>query len=121
MSLLLAGRPLQRVSVVDDDEAARESYSFTVEDLQLQPVLETSPPSDPEEFVTDLAKRADAVICDYHLGKRRYAVYNGDLVVAKCYLKHFPAVLCTAVTDFEVTLMRARRRHIPALLRPSEL
>jgi hypothetical protein len=120
MPLTVAGQTIARVSVVDDDKDGREGFGFTIEDLQLQLVLEEAPDQDVGVFVTNLASRADAVLCDYHLGKHRYASFNGDLVVAECYRRHIPAVLCTAFTDFDITLMRSRRKEIPSLLRTNE-
>ena len=54
MSLMLAGRTIERVRVIDDDKDARDGFGFTIEDLGLTPVLEESPPDDVDEFVNGI-------------------------------------------------------------------
>ncbi len=121
MPLCVANRSIQRVSIVDDEEAARESCRYNIEDLKLEPVLETQPLHDMDLFLKELPQRADAVLCDYHLRTKNYARFDGDEIVARCYQMKFPAVLCTTFTDVDVTLMRSRRRCIPVLLTPNTL
>ena len=113
---------IERVSIVDDDERARESYGYALEELGLSPVKEKGPLRDMQEVLERLQTRVDAVICDYHLGKiGNYASFDGDEIVVKCYMNSFPALLCTTYTDLDTYLMRSRKRFIPAILKPNEL
>jgi hypothetical protein len=112
---------ISRVLVVDDDANARQGYSYPIEELKRIPVLEPGRIEDLETFIETLQARADAVLCDYHLKKKNYAVFNGDVIVAACYRREIPAVLCTTYTDSDITLMRGKRRFIPALLKPDEV
>ena len=113
---------IERVSIVDDDERARESYGYALEELGLSPVKEKGPLRDMQEVLERLQTRVDAVICDYHLGKiGNYASFDGDEIVVKCYMNSFPALLCTTYTDLDTYLMRSRKRFIPAILKPDQL
>ena len=121
MAIEILDRTIERVSIVDDDEEARDGYKYSVEDLDLAPVTESGPIRDLNEFLNRLETQADAILCDYRLRKHNYAAFDGDEVVAACYDRNFPAILCTTVTDWYVTLMRKRRRKIPVLVDPYEL
>ena len=121
MPLQIESTRIERVSIVDDDERARESYEYSLEELGLFPVQEAGPLNNLQRFLQQLPTQVDAVLCDYHLRKKgHYARFNGDEIVAECY-KIIPAVLCTTYTDVDISLMRSRRRFIPALLKPDEL
>ena len=122
MPFQIENTTIERVSIVDDDERARESYEYSLEELELSPVQEAGPLKDLQQFLQRLPTRADAVLCDYHLRKQgNYASFNGDEIVVACYRDSFPAVLCTTYTDVDINLMRSSRRFIPALLKPDEL
>ena len=122
MPLHLQNKTFARVSIVDDDNEARDSYEDPVEELGLTVVQEVGPLNDLERFLEILPTRADGVLCDFHLRKKgNYANFNGDELVAACYRGCFPAVLCTSYTDVDIILMRSRRRFIPVLLKPREL
>ncbi len=121
MVLTFDARAIERVAIIDDDEQARESYRLTVEDLDLQPVLEVGPLLDAAQFIEGVCQRSDAALCDYHLRKRNYARFDGDDLAVRCYRGAFPAVLCTSYSDFEATLLRKSRREIPVLLRPDQV
>ncbi len=122
MPLLIDNKTFASVSIVDDDNEARDSYEYPIEELGLTVVPQAKPLKNLQQFVEALPTRADAVLCDYHLRKKgNYANFNGDELVAACYRKRFPALLCTSYTDVDVFLMRSRRRFIPALLKPREL
>lgn len=113
---------IERVSIVDDDVRARESYGYALEELGLSAIQEEGPLRDVQGVLVRLQTRVDAVICDYHLGKiGNYASFNGDEIVVKCYMNSFPALLCTTYTDLDTYLMRSRRRFIPTVLQPDEL
>lgn len=121
MTTQIAGTTFERVSIVDDDKNARDGYCDPVSDLDVVPVPESGPLPGIDEFVSQLQSRASGVLCDYHLRRRNYASYDGDLLVASLYNGHVPAVLCTEYTEFDVASLRSVRRYIPALLMPGEV
>lgn len=122
MPLQLVGKKIERITIVDDDANARQAYEFSVEDLGLEPLSKEGPlPQSIDSFLKQLLESSEALLCDYHLKTTVYANFDGDELVGRCYKKGFPAVLCTAYTDFDVTLMRSRRRFIPVLLKPDEV
>ena len=123
MARTIGAATIERVSIIDDDQSAREGYEHAVEDLGLQAVPEVGPllPTI-RELVERLPNGAEAVLCDYRLRIRGgYSTFDGDAIVARCYQRHFPAVLCTRFVDADIDLIRGFSRFIPALLRPEEL
>ena len=121
MPLMVSGREIRRVSLIDDDIKSRESFAYPVEELELEYDLEEGPINDLDAFVDRLSKNSDAVICDHHLMKKgRYSNYNGAEVVSQLYKVGLPAILCTTYQD-RVEELRRFRRYIPILLNPGEL
>jgi hypothetical protein len=114
------GHTLNTVLVVDDDPDARGTYQYAIEDLKLTPVFEEGPLPDVDAALRSLSQKADSLICDYHLRKRNYSAFNGDLFVARSYQARVPGLLCTSYSDFEITLMRTTRRFIPNLVKSDE-
>ena len=114
--MTIQGREVDRVLIVDDEPAARDGYGYAVEDLDLKPISVPGPVRNVESFLAD-ARRADAIICDYHLKQHSYAACDGDELVAACYKAGIPGVLCTTFTDVGVTIRRDCLRYIPALLK----
>lgn len=116
MSIAIQNRTISSVLVVDDDPYAREGFGYPIEELGLEPILEKGPINNIRNFLADLPAKADVVLCDYHLKKRDYAMYNGDVLLAECYKASIPGLLCTTYTDIDVTLNRDCLRYIPSLL-----
>jgi hypothetical protein len=120
MSLTVAGVTIDRISIIDDDEQARDGYEFPVAELQAVAVPENGPLPELAKFVAEFDQRAKAAICDYHLRKKgNYASFNGDILAAELYKRQTPAVLCTSFEPMD--LLRRTRRYIPVLLKVDEL
>ena len=115
------GHSVRKVLVVDDNPSVRETYAYAIEDLQLQPVYENGPLGSVAEALRVLRRKAEALVCDYHLRKKNYSRFDGDDLVVESYKIGFPSILCTSYNDFEVTLMRNKRRFIPALVKADDL
>lgn len=108
---------IERVLIIDDDSAAREGFGYPLEELGITPVLETGPIENLQLFVEGVPGRAQAVLCDYRLKTDgKYSSVNGDELVAACYQKGIPGLLCTQYSDVFVEMNRRLRRFIPALL-----
>ena len=118
MALSINGTTINRVVVVDDDQAARSAFDFTLEELGVQPVRqEQDLTGSPNDVLPLLRGKADALVSDYHLRKKgTYAHFEGDALVAAANAAHFPALLCTSYADALLTVRRNLRRHIPTLL-----
>jgi len=114
-------RRVDRVAIVDDDEFARESWAFTIEDADLEGVGEEGPLPSIDEFTAHVADTADAVVCDWQLKVSNYAQYNGEQLVASLYQSGIPALLCTRWDKARVDEIRSYRQYIPVLMRPDEL
>jgi len=121
MALQVAGKTIKRITIVDDDPGARETYEYIWDDLHVQSKQEAGPINDSGKFLKRMMKQSHALLCDYHLKKKVYATFDGDELVERCYKASFPAILCTSYTDYDLTLMRSRRRFVPILLKPNEL
>ena len=118
MSLLIEGRELERVLIVDDEREAREAYCEVVEDIGLTPVPVTGPVD--EGTIGGLATETDVVLCDYHLKRQDYATFDGDVLLARCVEQGIAGLLCTGYSDFDTTIRRDCLRWIPARLRSRE-
>lgn len=122
MPLTIEDRVIERVQIVDDEPSAREAYSFSVEDLDLIPVLADQPQyTNVQQFIEMIRINTHAAICDYHLSTRNYATFDGGMTVAQLYQQQFPAILCTRYYDSEIDSIRPYRQHIPVLLNPDNL
>jgi CheY-like chemotaxis protein len=115
------GHAVQNVLVVDDSPYVREAYAFALEELHVNAIFESGPLGEIAMAVQALRRKADALVCDYHLRKRNYSVFDGDLFVAESYKSGVPALLCTTYNDFDITVMRTKRRFIPGLVKADDL
>jgi hypothetical protein len=85
--------------------------------MDTTPVLPTGPLPVLDEFVSNLKTEVNAAFCDYHLKKvGGYATFNGDELASKLYQENIPVVLCTRFMDWEATVFRRFRRHIPCII-----
>ena len=111
---------IERILVVDDDAGARKGFGCSIEELGITPVPEPGPITDLDKFVARFPDEAQAVVCDYPLKTDgTYSSFNGDEVVAACYRRGIPGLLCTQYADVVVEMNRRLLRFIPSLLRPS--
>lgn len=111
---------IERILIVDDDAGAREGVGCSVEELGITPVPEPGPITDLDKFVAKFPDEAQAVVCGYRLKTGgAYSSFNGDDVVAACYRRGIPGLLCTQYTDVVVEMNRRLLRFIPSLLRTS--
>ncbi|WP_124778920.1 MULTISPECIES: hypothetical protein [Micromonospora] len=123
MAVELLSRQLSRVAIVDDQPESRKSYSYTVEDAELEPVAEDGPLGSLDDYLRSrhISQYADAALCDYRLGGRAYASFSGAQLVARWYKENFPALLCTRWEKAQIEHIRPYRRWIPVLMTPDEL
>lgn len=120
MPLVISGKSIERVSVIDDDRSVRDAYEYAIEELQLKAISEEGPIDNLEQFVQITSSKSDAAICDHHLKVKMYAKFNGAQLVSRWYQNKFPAVLCTRL-EGAIHEIRKYRRFIPVLLQPDEL
>ncbi|WP_186105604.1 hypothetical protein [Burkholderia gladioli] len=120
MSLQLIDRVIERVTLIDDDPSVRAGYRLHVEDLNLSSDEIEGPIGNVDDFIENLKKGANGIICDYHLKSRLYSQVDGDVLVSKMYQSKLPVVLCTRWDDAAASI-RSRRRYIPIILKPDDL
>jgi CheY-like chemotaxis protein len=111
---------LRSVAIVDDNADSRESFSYTVEDAQLRPVLAEGPLGSLDAFTPHL-ESADVLLSDYELRAKNYAKFTGAELVAQRQRHGQPAILCTKYEKPQVERIRPHRRWIPVLLAPDDL
>lgn len=116
----VANTTIQSIAVLDDDPSSRRAAKFSIEELGVKAILEAGPYND-FRAVDEMTKAADAAICDHHLRKNSYAVFDGAAAVAFCYQKRFPALLSTNWEGPQILGIRQFRRQIPVLLRPADI
>lgn len=121
MGLIILGRSIERIQIIDDDPNVRASYEYPVEEINALPVMAEGPLPLLAEFIQQSRGIADAAICDFQLRVRNYAGFNGAETVARMYQNQFPAVLCTRYEQSSIDEMRKFRRFIPVLMKPEEL
>ena len=114
----IEGRTITRALIVDDDPQARDSYEYAIEELGLNTQPFEGPLDDVAEFIKQLDS-SDALLCDYHLKKRSYAVCDGDELLAACYKARVPGVLCTTFPD--AAPRRDCLRYIPGVIKTGNL
>lgn len=119
MPLVLAERKIERIHIVDDDPDARQGYCYSIEDLDVEPVMHDREIPNIEDFLAGIDVCTEAVLSDYHLRKHRYSRFDGDELVAACYQAGVTSMLCTTFTDINDSLSRANLRYIPAMLKTS--
>ena len=117
MIISIDGFPIERVAIVDDDASGRNTYKLAIEEMESLPVLEAGPLAALDKYAPELQTRVNAAFCDYHLKKHgNYATFNGDELASRLYQLNIPVVLCTRYTDWEASLLRRCRRHIPCVI-----
>lgn len=67
MPIQIVDRTITRMKLIDDDPKNREAWSFPIEDLDIEPVLEEGPISDMQNYIATMGDSVDAILCDHHL------------------------------------------------------
>lgn len=112
---------INRMGLIDDDPHNRDAWSLPIEDLDIEPVLETGPISDVKDYIDRTRNAYDAVLCDHHLKvKNQYSVVNGAELVSEIHKSGKPAMLCTRYGE-RLDEIRRFRKYIPVWLNPDEL
>lgn len=121
MSLVIGGYRIQDVKLIDDEPDGRQTMKWPVDDLDLTPIMEDGPLLDLQQFVEVTKREVHAVICDYHLRKRRYARFDGGSAVALLNREKVPAILCTRYDEGSADELRSLRRFIPVIVNLGDL
>lgn len=112
---------VKKVSIVDDDEGARDSWEYAIADAQMTPVVESGPLGKFDDYMLR-PLMSDAVLCDYELrAANNYAQFTGAELVAGRYKRGVPGVLCTRYEKAQIEAIRPYRRWIPVMITPDEL
>ena len=121
MPINLGDREIEKVLVVDDDPEVRSSYEYTLEDVEVEPVLQVGPLPDLDAYQRSIVDEGDAALCDHHLQVANYATFDGAQLAAHCFTQGFPAILCTNWEQADIDRIRLFRDRIPVVLRQEDL
>ncbi|MGK0472306.1 MAG: hypothetical protein ACJAR0_002787 [Candidatus Azotimanducaceae bacterium] len=112
---------LTTVSVIDDRPAGREGAIELLKDLDISPLNMDQPLGEFDDCINFLVAKSDAVICDFKLGERAYANFNGDKVAKGLYQRRIPTLLCTEFHNSQNPHFVTVRQYIPSIINPSQL
>ena len=121
MSKIIAGKNIEKLSIVDDDKDVRDSIAHLVEDVEIQPIVEKGPCLEFNEFIYNTISKSNGVICDHHLKHGIYSTFDGAQAVADFYKRGFPAVLCTNRSNADTDAIRPFMKYIPSLIPTPDL
>ena len=120
MSVTLLDRKINKIHVIDDDTDSRESYGLTVEEMEVETVLQNDRVDNIDTFLLTIGNQ-DAVVSDHHLKKSSsYFPVNGANFIYRCYEKHVPSVLVTKYEMASYHEIRPFKRNIPVVLTPEQ-
>ena len=120
MPLKLLDREISKIHVIDDDSDSRESYGMTVEEIEVETVLQNDQVDNVETFLLTIGNQ-DGVVSDHHLKKSSsYFPINGANFIYQCYEKHIPSVLVTKYEMASYHEIRPFKRNIPVVLTPEQ-
>jgi hypothetical protein len=118
--MIIEGRSIERVVLIDDNESVRRNYGYHVDDLDLQPIQIENPFHTMEELFSEIDSATDGVICDYHLNNTTYSPFNGDEIVMNLYKMKLPSLLCSRAAEAAYSVRRYRQ-FIPNVISANEL
>lgn len=120
MSVKLIDREISKIHVIDDDSDSRESYGLTVDEIEVETILQNDRVDNINTFLLSIGIH-DAVVSDHHLKKSSsYFPINGANFVSQCYEKHIPSVLVTKYEMASYHEIRPYKKNIPVVLTPDQ-
>jgi len=120
MSITLIDRQIDRIHVIDDDVDSRDGYGLTVEELNVETILQNDRVYDMQKFMDSLGSDV-GVVSDHHLKKASsYFPTNGAEFISLCYRKFIPAVLVTKYEMASFHEIRPYKKFIPVVLTPEQ-
>jgi len=120
MSITVAGREIRKVHVIDDDKASREGYALTVEEVDVETILQEDKVENVADFFRHL-DHLDAIVSDHHLKRvSSYFPINGAELASNCYDRGIPSLLVTRYEKSSVHEIRPFRNKIPVVLTPDK-
>lgn len=119
MGKIIADIIVNRIRIIDDNKAFRDTLQETVIDSDFEAISQTETVINVDQFLINDILPGDAVVSDHHLMVKNYFPINGAEVVYKCFEKHIPSVLVTRFQDSKSEI-RKYRSNIPVILNPEE-
>jgi CheY-like chemotaxis protein len=121
MLLTMNDKPLKRVAVVNDTATNRDEMAESLSEIGLEPIIQTFRLGSIEECIATVTTQAEAAILEHHFKSGHYANFMGAEAVAQLYRQQFPSLLVTAWAEADRDNIHPFRRHIPVLIRSSQV
>lgn len=103
-----------KVAVIDDDENARNTIGFYIDDIEYEPVFIEGHYDSIDEIIKVITTSADAAVCDHRLQNGGLGSFYGSELVSRLIEIGFPAILITQFLDIDADVsIRKYREHIP--------
>lgn len=118
--MVIADKQINRLCIVDDNEASRSSFLESLYDSEFDSFSLDQQIVDVQSFINNSLRHTDAVISDHQLKKANYFPINGAEFVSMCYRKHIPSILVTRYDKTQMAEIRKFRRNIPVLINPAD-
>ena len=116
-NLILHDNPIRKISIVDDNDEARNAMSEIVIDAGFIPIPQTEiQHSSLDEFTYKIMQDSDGAIFDYNLSPGNYAKFDGAEAVVQLYDMDFPAILLTQVQGYDSVKIVSKRKKIPCFI-----
>lgn len=122
--LVLGGREIVRVAIVDDEPTSRAALAMCVDDSPLESLALAGPLGELATAFGMIEQEAQGCICDHQLQAHGpYAQFSGAELAAWNNQRGLPSVLCTRYLgkSTEMPMIRGRLRHLPVLRTPDQL
>lgn len=116
MAIEINGYRITKVTVIDDNEDARTSQSWPIEDMDLEAYCPTGPLGEIENALATVISESHAVVSDHHLKVSGFAAFNGAELAAKLYKCKIPTVLYSSWSFATPDEVLPYREWIPILL-----
>ena len=122
--LVLGGRQIETIAIVDDDPTSRVSLAMCVDDSPVNSYPLAGPLGDVEAAHRLIESQAQGCICDHQLQTSGpYAGFSGAELAAWNNRHDLPSILCTRFvgSDAQMPLIRGFLKYLPVLVRPEQL
>ena len=105
------------IAIIDDEQTALEASIYDVEEMGKSTYVLKGRYSSPDDVLTEIRGKAEAVLCDHRLGHGAAADFDGASLAAFLYSRKVPAVLMTQFYEIDRDVsIRRWRRNIPSLV-----
>lgn len=109
-------------AIIDDNQSDVRMLSGWLENIEIEPRFIGSPGASIDEIFDQVSQlNPEVVIVDYQLHNNNYSLLSGIEIVSGLVKKRLPAFLLTSYQAADMPDYVSRGRHIPCLLKKSDI